>query len=129
MSVYLDDGDDVRSGRLKFGDVDVEMIELVFLRLFQDNGGTITYGMDAAQIGGGVQGRVRGLSDGHLGNGGGQATAFVTGRSERSVGIAGRVDGDKGFLFILVTLDRGLRVALEETHCAVLVSEGQVEKR
>ena len=67
---YLDNRDHVGGSGLKFRKINIEMIELVILCFVQDETSTIPYSVNAAYIGGGVQGWVRGSSDGHFRDGG-----------------------------------------------------------
>ena len=44
---YLDDGDDIGGGSFEFAHVDVEMVQLVLFRLFQNDIGAFAHCMDA----------------------------------------------------------------------------------
>lgn len=92
---YLDDRHNILSRRLEFAHIDIEMVQLVAFGCLEDNLSALAHGVNAAEIGGGVQCWVGRFRSGHFWNGDRRATALVTRRSERSVGGSGAVSRDE----------------------------------
>lgn len=93
------------------------MGQLVFLGLVEDNGAPLADGVDAPEVGGGIQGGIWGFGDGQLGDGDGQAAPLDAGRLERGIGGAAAVQGGQRFLVVLFIGDGGFGVlAPEEAH-------------
>lgn len=103
---YLDNRYHIRGRRLELGQIDIEMLQSVPLGSGHNQVGALANGMNAAQVGGGVQGRIGGSRDRHFGDGGREASALVTGRFEGGVGVTSAIHRDKGFVLISVTLHR-----------------------
>lgn len=83
---YLDDRHHIGSGNSKLGHIHIEMVELVPFGLSQDNVATVPDGVDAAKIGGWIQGGIGGSGDRKLWNRGRQATSsFEAGRFQRDI--------------------------------------------
>jgi hypothetical protein len=108
--MHLDNGHDKAGDVAELGHVDGKVLQLVLLGLLQHQARAVAHGVDAAQVGGGVEGWVRGARQRHVGEAGGPRAIGGRGPrgAQRAIGRVGlaaaRRDGGLGAL------------AVEQTH-------------